>query len=343
MKLLFWPVVLSIEILFVTRPITSLCPPQDDTSFCLCTESTDTCFYSCTASFGASLVSMGEYFNPCPRIKLSLTGEANFLPHGFFTKFGDMRSFEFTFSGLKLDSLTDPSPGPSVFQDTSVSDQWSLNFNWVETKNNWNWLDFSALEVGNTATTSFYSNISKIDNMNSDFYSAFENANLDSIVIGLAGLKSLADVPTGKYSTLVNMNFEKNEIQEIKRSHFPRPATNLKSISLSWNKIRVLPENLFTEMPELKYIDISANPISVLPEMTFKPIISSLNRLYVINLALSCDCQLAWILPYWETKVIDSGGMAWRPRRCKEPTHLANKSVGELTVDNLNCADRVEA
>ncbi|XP_076365053.1 uncharacterized protein LOC143254145 isoform X2 [Tachypleus tridentatus] len=106
----------------------------------------------------------------------------------------------------------------------------------------------------------------------------------------------------GHFSSLVNVNFERNYLTEIKRSNFPRPASELEYIDLNQNQIRFIPEDLFTDMPKLKSLDISINQISVLPEQTFKPVFTSLDRLIVIGLPFTCDCRLSWIKPQWKER-----------------------------------------
>ncbi|XP_076359153.1 uncharacterized protein LOC143251793 [Tachypleus tridentatus] len=129
---------------------------------------------------------------------------------------------------------------------------------------------------------------------------------MNSLVVSIAGLKTVAEIPMGHFSSLVNVNFWRNYLTEIKRSNFPRPAPELEYIDLNRNQISFIPEDLFTDMPKLKSLDISINQISVLPEQTFKPVFTSLDTLIVnwtenVNrsesLPFTCDCRLSWIIP----------------------------------------------
>ncbi|XP_013790047.1 leucine-rich repeat and immunoglobulin-like domain-containing nogo receptor-interacting protein 3 [Limulus polyphemus] len=313
------------------------CPPLENIYPCSCSENIDTCFYSCKGLDNNTSFLVYEQFRSCPTIHFSIvSGEIFSLPHRFFGGFGSVERFSLSLIHTKLEYLGETSSGLSAFDGLSVKNEFSVYMQWTDLGSSFDWSAFSAVDFGPEVSTTFFSNISEFSELSPGFYTAFSGSNMNSLVVSVAGLKSVGEIPLGQFSSLVNVNFERNSLTEIKRSNFPRPAPELENIDLNRNRLSYLPGDLFTDMFKLKMLDISINQISVLIEETFKPIFTSLDRLIVIGLPLTCDCRLAWILPDWREKVIDASGMAW-PVTCNEPPNLAGKRVRDLQVQDLAC------
>ncbi|XP_013790696.1 leucine-rich repeat and immunoglobulin-like domain-containing nogo receptor-interacting protein 3 [Limulus polyphemus] len=337
-KIQNWSLLMTIVTsLLLGVSVEAKCPPPENIYPCSCSENIDTCFYSCRGLDNNSSFLVYEQFRSCPKVRFSITsGEMSFLPHRFFGKFGSVESFSLYLVRLKLEYLGETSSGLSAFDGLSVKNEFSVYMQWTDLGSSFDWSAFSAVDFGPEVSTTFISNISEFSELSPGFYTAFSGSNMNSLVVSVAGLVTLADVPLGQFSSLVNVNFERNSLTEIKRSNFPRPAPELENIDLNRNQISFLPEDLFTDMFKLKSVDISINQISVLTEETFKPIFTSLDRLIVIGLPFTCDCRLAWMIPHWKEKVIDASGMA-RTVTCKEPPNLAGRRVPDLQAEDLTC------
>ncbi|XP_076365024.1 uncharacterized protein LOC143254117 [Tachypleus tridentatus] len=332
-----WSLLLTIVTLLLGVSVKADCPPTENIYPCSCSRNVDTCFYSCRGLDNNSSFLVYQQFRSCQIIYFSIiSGEISSLPHRFFGGFGSVEKFGLDLVHLKLGYLGEPSSGLSAFDGLSVKNEFSVYMQWVDLGSSFDWSVFSAVNFGPDVSTTFSSNMSEFNELSPGFYGGFSRSNMNSLVVSLGRVKTVAEIPTGQFSSLINMNFERNSLTEIKHSNFPRPAPELENIDLNRNQISYLPDDLFTDMFKLKRLDISINQISVLAEETFKPIITSLDRLIVLGLSLTCDCRLAWILPYWREKVIDASGMVW-PVTCKEPPDLAGRRVRDLQVQDLTC------
>ncbi|XP_076365129.1 uncharacterized protein LOC143254220 [Tachypleus tridentatus] len=332
-----WSLLLTIVTLLLGVSVKANCPPIENIYPCSCSRNVDTCFYSCRGLDNNSSFLVYQQFPSCPNIRFSITSEEmSFLPHRFFGGFGSVESFSLYLIRLNLTALGEPSSGLSAFDGLSVKNEFSVYMQWVDLGSSFDWSVFSAVNFGPDVSTTFSSNMSEFNELSPGFYEGFSRSNMNSLVVSLAGLKTVAEIPMGHFSSLVNVNFGRNSLTEIKRSNFPRPAPELENIDLNRNQISYLPNDLFTDMFKLKWFDISMNSITVLKEETFKPIFTSLVRLVTIGLSLTCDCRLAWILPDWRTKVIDAREIAW-PTTCKEPPNLAGRRVRDLQLQDLTC------
>ncbi|XP_076369274.1 uncharacterized protein LOC143256235 isoform X2 [Tachypleus tridentatus] len=310
----------------------SLCPPPENISPCTCSANTDTCFYSCKGN--EPLQGLHDFFLSCPNVEFNIYGgDIDFLENGFFGRFGEVKSFRLSLSGLNIQSLGAQEVNSSPFQGLGVTDRFSLQMLLVTPGTSWTWTPFSAVKFGSHVTTNVHSNTTLLKVLDEEFYRAFSNSNMASLdMSGTSHTKPLvlADVPKGTYSMLKYIAFRENAIVTINRSNLPHPATNLEFLDLSYNRINNLPEDLFTEMPQLKTLSLAFNPtITVLHETLFKPVLERINWLDITATNPTCDCQLAWIIPY--INKVGIGGGKVRPLLC------FGKPLFHLTVEDFNC------
>ncbi|XP_076359152.1 uncharacterized protein LOC143251792 [Tachypleus tridentatus] len=335
-----WSLLLTIVTLLLGVSVKADCPPTENIYPCSCSRNVDTCFYSCRGLDNNSSFLVYQQFQSCPIIYFSIiSGEISSLPHRFFGGFGSVEKFSLDLAHTKLGYLGELLSGLSAFAGLSVKNELLVSMQWVDLGSSFDWSVFSAVDFGPEVSTTFFSNVSTFNELSPRFYGGFAGSNMNSLVVSIAGLKTVAEIPMGHFSSLVNVNFERNYLTEIKRSNFPRPAPELEYIDLNFSTPKpdkFFPEDLFTDMPKLKSLDISINQISVLPEQTFKPVFTSLDRLIVIGLPFTCDCRLSWIIPQWKEKVIDASGMA-RVVTCREPPNLAGRRVPDLKAEDLTC------
>ncbi|GFS63603.1 uncharacterized protein TNIN_331221 [Trichonephila inaurata madagascariensis] len=120
-----------------------------------------------------------------------------------------------------------------------------------------------------------------------------------------------------------------NRLTALKRSMFPNPASSLRSLSLNQNRLRFLPYDLFTEMPNLRIVEMVNNRLTTLEKPIWSEMWSQLSKLDLSENALECDRSLKWIFVS-ETKPVLLYG------ECASPENLKHKSLKTLKEKDLN-------
>ncbi|GFY17874.1 hypothetical protein TNCV_3383671 [Trichonephila clavipes] len=157
---------------------------------------------------------------------------------------------------------------------------------------------------------------------------------LEELVIYECETESLDDRAFAPFDHLLEIRIEVGKVRELKRSMFPSPA-KLQVISFSYNELESLPEDIFTDMPDLEKIYLRGNQLAELNENIFKPLLPRLDAFKVADNPLSCGCNMRWITSlerhHW-TELYYVGS-------CKYPEELKNKALKDLNeADFSQCS-----
>ncbi|KAG8195255.1 hypothetical protein JTE90_028406 [Oedothorax gibbosus] len=150
---------------------------------------------------------------------------------------------------------------------------------------------------------------------------------LKHLTLNECRFQKLQDDEFADFTDLEHIHMSNNAIVEIKRTMFPRRA-KLISLVLMYNKITYIPNNLFSDMPDLEYVSFSGNLISTLPDATFQPVLRHLEYLDVSDNPIKCDCRLVWVLQYRGLNLVG---------KCYAPKALHDKDFYELTRKDIPC------
>lgn len=129
--------------------------------------------------------------------------------------------------------------------------------------------------------------------------------------------------------SLIFFSLENNEITEINRAMFPNPAKMLHSITLSCNLLQSLPEDMFTNMPELTELYLDNNKFSTLDEDVFRWPLENLQVISMAGNEFHCDCRLKWMAKT-DKPFIFKGN-------CTLPEDLAGIDLKRLSPQSLWC------
>ncbi|GBM97565.1 hypothetical protein AVEN_143798-1 [Araneus ventricosus] len=120
-------------------------------------------------------------------------------------------------------------------------------------------------------------------------------AGLTTLIFERNGIEELGDRAFASLSNLRLLVVAGNHLTEISRSVIPRPAAQLRTLDLAYNKLRTLPSDLFADMPSLREVNLDYNLIHVLKEDTFSSALSRLTALSLEGNPLECDERLQWV------------------------------------------------
>ncbi|GFT88204.1 uncharacterized protein NPIL_637741 [Nephila pilipes] len=147
-------------------------------------------------------------------------------------------------------------------------------------------------------------------------YFLLSNTNTSRLEDGVfVNLKNLTEVKI-RYSL----------IEELSRMMFPVPA-KLEKIDFTGNFIKSLPDDLFSEMPELKIVLFGRNRISHISRSIFDFVSYQLDIFNLMGNPLICDCNLRWLQN--ESRNIIHG-------ICANPEQLIGVYLTNLTRENFD-------
>jgi hypothetical protein len=120
-------------------------------------------------------------------------------------------------------------------------------------------------------------------------FSEIGGGSLESITVAYSRVYRIHPQAFPELHNLKEVNFRGNFLPYMVRYMFPNPATQLRKIDLSDNKLFTLPETMFDNMPALEFLDLSQNEFK-----TFQPmaIYSSLKSFYISKNPFECGCHL---------------------------------------------------
>ncbi|XP_015929745.2 leucine-rich repeat-containing protein 15-like [Parasteatoda tepidariorum] len=115
------------------------------------------------------------------------------------------------------------------------------------------------------------------------------------------------------------------ELQELRRNMFPVPFKG-RVLYFNENMLRTLPDDLFTDMPNLQTVGLRGNSISTLPPFMFVTRFPKLQYFILDGNPLYCDHKLKWLII--NKPVVLKGS-------CFKPADLHGSQLAELDPDKL--------
>ncbi|CAL1300680.1 unnamed protein product [Larinioides sclopetarius] len=96
-------------------------------------------------------------------------------------------------------------------------------------------------------------------------------------------------------TSLYDIQMQNAEIKSLRRSLFPTPS-KIRTFNFPDNQVESLPDDLFTNMPELAYIDLSGNRITTISQAVFGNVYNTLKELKMESNPIVCDCSMRWYM-----------------------------------------------
>ncbi|XP_067138007.1 leucine-rich repeat-containing protein 15-like [Centruroides vittatus] len=236
-----------------------------------------------------------------------------YLPKGMFRKI-PIKSLEVQNSEILGWETED---GSKMFEGIEDSLE-KINMYQVTGLTSWRWSVFSTLKN----LKYFMVRRAEVGQIGEDF-ALVAPTKLKQLYLDYANIKSIHKEAFVKHEELEKISLSGNDITEIKRSMFPNPAKKLTDIELTDNKLKTLPDDIFTEMPELLRVVLLNNKIQRLSEDTIYPLS---RRQWLVNLIdndLYCCSDMKWVVKKdFQKHIIGT---------CQHPHALMNKKIAELT------------
>ncbi|GFT88200.1 hypothetical protein NPIL_637721 [Nephila pilipes] len=312
---------LLISVCLSTDP-NQICPPEDRISPCYCEKDCDDCRLSLKCDSLQSQDILSQVVNNSNGYQYELFelkgSNISYIPASIFEthKISSLKVWS-----TSMISLFDHPPTTNLpdiyillFQVTLPSIQWEM-FHGIQ--------NLRRLSIRHSLVPqlldSFSNNVPK---------------GLEELVIYECEIESLDDRVLAPFDNLVELRIEVGKIRELKRSMFPSPA-KLQVLSFSYNELESLPEDIFTNMPDLEKIYLRGNQLAELNENIFRPLLPRLEAFKVSDNPLTCGCNMRWITAierYQWTELYYVGD-------CKYPEELKNKALKDLNdADFAQCS-----
>ncbi|GFQ80467.1 uncharacterized protein TNCT_129551 [Trichonephila clavata] len=125
---------------------------------------------------------------------------------------------------------------------------------------------------------------------------------------------------------LVELKIRNSLIVDLKRTMFPTPG-KLQKMDFTGNLIESLPDDIFSNMPELEVVLLEKNRIAHITRSMFGVISNRLDLLSLMGNPLICDCDLQWLEN--EPRQIVYG-------HCAQPEHMKGAYLTNLTAEDFN-------
>ncbi|KAF8768383.1 Slit like protein [Argiope bruennichi] len=309
-RLILCSILLNFTSVFCQRAPSSICPPAEDISPCICSKSCDIC----------------EVMIKCSNILNS--NQLNEV----FRKSTDWTFWTFyiensTFMYLPSNAIVEKKVRKLYVRDSIMI---SLFDRAPPSTNKLVEMELTNLVLRSGVKWEVFSKLTNLKELNLTNFEIkkIDQSFIDNFPQGLTGLylnvtktKTLGDDAFSKLTELSRLYVRNTQITTLKRSMFA-PQSKLLSINFSWNKIRVLPDDLFTNMPELKNIEFSYTNIVVLQESVFRNIMPQISYLYMKGNEIDCNCQMKWLTPTSKPRFTEVV--------CRKPKALEGLSITDL-------------
>ncbi|XP_022247060.1 uncharacterized protein LOC111086839 [Limulus polyphemus] len=278
---------------------------------------------------------VANHFHSGKKITFCITGcdreEAAFpaFPYGFFSKLNRVKEFQIE---VRCDFAFLSPPvheGTSIFDGLTITEKMTVVISPpCQSLNGWDWSLFLNIKFEENATFSIDHFHSRLDYIPSSFSNLGEHIPVKDIKFVRVFVSKLPNYAFSKFWRMEEFNFTQSLLSVVRRSDFPTEATYLRTLDLSGNKLQILPDDLFSNMPILKVVALNGNNIYVLQEQLFRNIAKHI-KFNVSDLPLYCNCSIHWI--------ISRSGFEEIEGECFSPEHLKNKPLNELKNDDLSC------
>ncbi|KFM62842.1 Slit-like protein, partial [Stegodyphus mimosarum] len=139
----------------------------------------------------------------------------------------------------------------------------------------------------------------------------------------------ISDKAFENFKNLEFLVLGENEIKEVKRNMLPNPASQLRVMNFTQNRIQALPTDMFDNMPKLTAFHIKHNRLLTLDEKVFASVWSQLFYIDISDNDLRCDCRMSWMMQR-KFPLLTLG-------LCSEPPELRGKNITMLSLKDLWC------
>lgn len=143
---------------------------------------------------------------------------------------------------------------------------------------------------------------------------------------------TVSEVDDGWLSSLDNLEsvrIDKVNLNRFERTMLPRPASKLRSLTITGTPLSALPEDFGEGFPSLETLNLRRNKITTFEDRALAPFKGRKMDVFLTGNPVACDCKLLFLLGYPES---------WHYPNCKTPDALAKTPVRQLSADKLGCA-----
>ncbi|GFY69000.1 hypothetical protein TNIN_319691 [Trichonephila inaurata madagascariensis] len=168
----------------------------------------------------------------------------------------------------------------------------------------------------------YYNNIKSLG---SDF-SEHATKELQQLSFYETGTKTIKPGTFRDFVNLDKLAIDHCKITTLSRDMFPVPF-NARYLYFNYNQLTYIPDNLFTNMPNLQTIGLRSNNIVVLPESAFFGV-TKIQFFQLDDNPITCDCRLAWLIRNKPSAV--SG-------KCNMPSKFKGKDIKDIDVNFFDC------
>ncbi|CAL1281576.1 unnamed protein product [Larinioides sclopetarius] len=136
-------------------------------------------------------------------------------------------------------------------------------------------------------------------------------------------ITSIQNQALSSLTKLQYLVIKRGSLKKLSRDMFPRPW-NVIYLDFSYQKIAALPEDFFTDLPQLSYFLFEGNQLSTLSEKVF----TNYSAFYVLNgNPFTCNCNIKWIVEKIQPVFLQG--------ECTEPESLKGKQLKSLNADDF--------
>lgn len=128
---------------------------------------------------------------------------------------------------------------------------------------------------------------------------------------------------------LESVRLDKVNLKRFERTMLPRPASKLRSLTITGTPLSALPEDFGEGFPALETLNLRRNKITTFEDRALAPFKDRKMDVLLTGNPVECDCKLLFLLGYPES---------WQYPNCKTPDALAKTPVRQLSADKLGCA-----
>lgn len=252
-----------------------------------------------------------------------------FLPAGLFTGTW-VRNLQISDSRIgNLYSVEEYSPSPFDGLEESLEE---LHITRTKEPSNWSWPNMKNLKK-----------LKNVEFMQSPLYfvgrvfAEIGSGSLQTLKVSFSNASKIHPQAFSDLKNLSAVEFARNSIVNMSRTMFPNPAPKLTFISLRYNKLDVLPEDMFTNMPALNLLDLSQNYLKTFPEKMYAPLWDQFGYFSNAGNPLTCDCNLRWLRRKMDGKETSFLIQLQLFAVCASPPPVAGLKLSSLSVDQLVC------
>ncbi|KAF8792076.1 Leucine-rich repeat transmembrane protein like [Argiope bruennichi] len=305
------------SLLSTILPAASLCPNQENIVPCICKDLGDGPMMMCS-----NLTSAEELISPIKSTEffkmfslVIINSALLYIPSNLFVK----THFErLRFANSQIMSLSDGDLAfvglEEILEEIRASDaRYITQWDWSQLKN------LRKLDLIDIVDISMYSIDQEMPPLKS----------LTSLGISKAEISFVHPTAFSKLENLMQLSLVNNEITELSRAMLPDPASKLVMIDLSDNKLESLPDDMFTNMPNLKDVEINNNRLMTLNQETFQWLFENLQSFMMTGNEIRCDCRLKWL--------VETRKPTYFKGECSLPDYMKGVSLENVNHKVLVC------